>query len=99
MLTYSHGQRIIDIITPPSNCTGNRFQPGFGVDWAAHKNYPELLEGKILSKISTAKRRAVSLSDQKLIRSCQSATNAIKLLAELMRSSSSVRVLADYERR
>ena len=62
-----------------------------------HKNYPELLEGKILTKISTAKRRAVSLSDQKLIRSCQSATNAIKLLAELMRSSSSVRVLADYE--
>lgn len=62
-----------------------------------HADYPKTLEGQVLKTLQGGKKRAVKIGDSGLITKCQQADRAARQLAKLMRESSAVRVVADYE--
>jgi len=71
---------------------------GLDKNWShlPHADYPKVIDGKIIKKITEARRKAVNLGDKDLIQTCQQAVYAARSLSLLMKSSSSVRVVADY---
>ena len=67
-------------------------------DWATlpHKSYPEVLNGKIVKRLSEAKSRARKNDDHELVSILDAAIRAAKALASLMEKANGVRVVADY---
>lgn len=67
-------------------------------EWAfiAHATLPEVLRGQITKDLSRGRNRARKMDDDELARQCARAIKAASELADLLRSSSATRVVADY---
>lgn len=68
-------------------------------NWARlpHAAYPQTIEGQVIKTIRSGRSKASKFGDFELEAQCQRALAAAKQLAKLMRDSSAVRVVADYE--
>jgi hypothetical protein len=62
-----------------------------------HKDYPELLKGKIKNHFKKVQRKAVKLGDKELSAACSKAASYSFALAEMFSKSKSIRVVSDYE--
>lgn len=71
---------------------------GLRAEWGMlpHAAYPELLTGKVLRSLRTGCRQAERVQDKELVRQCTQAIAAAHDLAQLMKASSAIRKVADY---
>lgn len=71
----------------------------FNPDWAKqpHKNYPDLLKGKIAKALKQANRRANRNSDYELVPKLDSGIRATDALASLIGRAYAIRIVADYQ--
>jgi hypothetical protein len=65
-------------------------------DKLGHRDYPDILRGKIKSQLDKFKRNAQKTRDKELIQLCLQAIHATHELAMLMEKGFATRVVADY---